>query len=125
MSTMITRLLPVLALAGLAACAGPKLPAPTDRGVCYTMVTIGQTHRFDPIARNKEDIYHCALELERMKMNLERLTPQQSEITGSFQGRFLFLNEYGIFQSDRYDGIRYLMLVRYNRQLVVPSAVPQ
>ena len=47
------------------------------------------------------------------------------DVTGSYNGYFVFLTKYGIYSAQKYDGVRYLMMVRYNGKLVVPGAVPQ
>jgi hypothetical protein len=123
----MTRLAPlvVLALLGLAACQQkPGLVAPRERGVCYYVVKTGETYRFDRIASNVASIEYCAAELERMKMGLARLGREPGDITGAYQGQFLFHNKYGIYTAQKFEGQRYLLMVRYNGKLVVPGAVP-
>ena len=115
----------LLAAAALAACGAPRIDTPSERGVCYRMRENEQGRHFDSIARNLADIEHCAAELERVRINLERLGLKQGDVTGTFQGHFVFLTEDGVFTSDRLEGNRFPLLVRYNGSLVAPGAIPQ
>jgi hypothetical protein len=47
------------------------------------------------------------------------------ELTGAYQGSYIFLKQEGIYRAKRYEGARYMALVRYNGKLVIPGAVPQ
>ncbi len=125
MKQAIACLSSLAALAALAGCGAPQIAAPSEKGVCYVMRGDDKTRRFDVIARDLADIEHCAAQLERMRLNLERLGSAQGDVTGIFQGHFVFLTADGIFTSDRLEGTRFLLLVRYNGSLVMPAAVPQ
>ena len=118
--------LAILAAAALvASCEKPKVVAPTDRGVCYYLVQKDDTFKFDRIASNVVSIEYCAVELERMRRGLGSVGLDTGDVTGSYNGYFVFLTKYGIYSAQKYDGVRYLMMVRYNGKLVVPGAVPQ
>jgi hypothetical protein len=120
--------LSALAAAGLAlgACAPASIKAPTDRRICFHMQPPkdGAAAKFNKLAENVPDLEHCAVELERMRLNFLRLGGSNSEITGSYQGQFLFLKPEGIFTSVGYKGSRYLALVRVGDTLVKPGAAP-
>lgn len=118
-------LLSVLALSGLAGCNQSKVVAPTDRGVCYLLNTKVDPPKFDRIASDIPDLEHCAAEMEKTRLGLNRLGADVGDITGSFQGRFLFRTGYGYYTSQTYEGNRYLLMVPYNGKLVMPGAVPQ
>ena len=112
-----------LALLGLTACEKP-IEAPFERGVCFQMIERKDAPpKFNRIATDIKDIEHCAVELEIVRLRFLRLGSNQREIAGAFQGSFLWLQREGIFVSSRYDGVRYLALVRVGDKLVMPGAI--
>jgi hypothetical protein len=125
MRTLTVCAVSFLALAGLTACNSPGVVAPTDRGVCYLMNTKVDPAKFDKIASDVPDLEHCAAEMEKVRMGLNRLGATTGDMTGSFQGRFLFRTDSGYSTSTTFTGNRYPFMVPYNGKLVVPGAVPQ
>jgi hypothetical protein len=124
----LTLAIALYAAAGLAlaACAPASVKAPTDRKVCFHMQPLKEGGaRFNKLADNVADLEHCALELERMRLNFLRMGGSNSEITGSYQGQFLFLRPQGIFTAQSLTAPKYVALVRVGDQLVKPGAVPQ
>ncbi len=117
----------ILALmaAGLGACSNQP-QAPTDAGVCYHFAAIEHGKpRFNVVARGVPDLEHCAAELEAMRIRFLQLGGSQTEITGAFQGNFLFLQREGVFTSTSYEGARYPFLVRTpDGRLAAPGAMP-
>jgi hypothetical protein len=109
----------------LAGC-GKTLQAPDDKGVCWHLVQLPDGKvRFNRLADNQPDPEHCAAQLEAMRIRFLRLGGVQTEITGAFQGNFLFLQREGVFTSQKIDGIRYPFLVRTgDGRLAVPGAMP-
>lgn len=118
--------LSALAAAGLAlsACAPASIKAPIERRVCFHMQPPqdGAAAKFNKLADNVPDLEHCAVELERMRLNFLRLGGSNRDIVGSYQGQFLFLEPEGIFTSVGYRGSRYLALIRVGGDLVKPGA---
>lgn len=112
--------------AALSGCA-KKIEAPTDTGVCWHMaVTKDGKVKFNRLANNVPDLEHCAAQLEAMRIKFMSLGGNQSEITGSYQGSYLFLQKEGVFTSQSYDGVRYPFMVRTgDGRLAVPGAMPQ
>lgn len=124
------RLAAVLALflAGglLAACQG-QVEAPVDRGVCWHMVSLpkGQP-KFNVLTRGVPNLEQCAAELEKMRIGFQSLGVPQGDITGAYQGQFLFLNRYGVFTAQSLTGYQYPFMVRTgDGRLAMPGAMPQ
>jgi hypothetical protein len=112
--------------AALSGCA-KKIEAPTDARVCWAMaVTKDGKAKFNRLADNVPDLEHCAAQLEAMRVKFMGLGGTQSQITGSYQGAFLFLQKEGVFTAQSYDGVRYPFMVRTgDGRLAVPGAMPQ
>jgi hypothetical protein len=60
-----------------------------------------------------------------MRVRFLSLGGSQRDITGAFQGNFLFLGEDGVFTAETYQGPRYPFLVRNGDQLVPVGSAPQ
>ncbi len=116
----------VLSTLVLAACdTSPKPPG--DTGVCYHYVQPkGQKPRFNVLARNVATLEQCAANLEAMRVRFIALGGNQTDITGAYQSKFLFLEREGIFTADTLEGASYLALVRTgDGRLAPPGSVPQ
>ena len=111
--------------ASLSACE-KQIEAPTDRGVCWQMVQPPNVPpKFNQLATGTPDLEHCAGELEKMRVSFQSLGVPQGDITGAYQGQFLFLNRYGVFTSERLTGYHYPFMVRTgDGRLAVPGAMP-
>ncbi|HEY5107361.1 MAG TPA: hypothetical protein VII73_11420 [Caulobacteraceae bacterium] len=114
-----------LAVLGLCACQ-KQIEAPTDRGVCWHMaVAPGGAIKFNKLAENQPDLEHCAAQIEAMRVRFLGLGSGQTEVTGAYQGQFLFLQPEGAFTSQTFDGHHYPFLVRTgDGRLAVPGAMP-
>jgi hypothetical protein len=77
------------------------------------------------LARNVPTLEQCAADLEAMRVHFLSLGGSQTEITGAYQSKFLFLEREGIFTADSLDGASYLALVRTgDGRLAPPGSVP-
>jgi hypothetical protein len=109
----------------LSACGGEQLAAPSDRNACYRMAQIeGEEIRFNLVAEDLQSIEFCAAELEKARMELVRSGVGGDTISGTYNGQFLFIDRRGVFTAQRYDGVRYMLLVRYPGGFIVPGAIP-
>lgn len=111
-------------LFGAAACDTSPRP-PGDVGVCYHYVQPdkGKAH-FNVLARNVPTLEACAAQLEAMRIHFISLGGTQTDITGAYQSKFLFLQQEGIFTADSLNGGSYLALVRTgDGRLAPPGAV--
>lgn len=116
------------AAAGLAACEAEGPRPPTDVGVCWHMVTprSGGEPRFNRLAENVTSLEQCAARLEAMRLRFNSLGARQEQVTGAYQGRFLFLRSTGIFTATGFRERGYLALVRTaDGRLAQPGAVRQ
>ncbi len=105
----------------------PSLEAPMARGVCWHLVKddAGKP-RFNRLADNQPDLEHCAAQLEIMRLRFRSLGTSQDQITGAYQGQFLFLQREGVFTAQAVDGYRYPFMVRTgDGRLAVPGAMPR
>jgi len=115
----------LLAATALAGCQ-KATKAPFEPGVCmHVAQTKEGTLRFNPVARNVETLEQCAASLEGMRLRFIRLGSPNREMTGSYQGKFIFLQKEGIYLGDTYEGPRFMSLVRTgDGRLAVPGALP-
>ena len=119
----------VLALSLSAFLAGcdKTLDAPMDRGVCWHLVKddTGKP-KFNRLADHQPDLEHCAAELEKMRLRFGALGMAQTDVTGAFQGQYLFLQREGVFTAQTVDGYRYPFMVRTgDGRLAIPGAMPR
>ncbi|MFA7264566.1 MAG: hypothetical protein WC068_16215 [Caulobacter sp.] len=124
----MSRPIAIAALAAASALLGAcekEVEAPLDRGVCYAIGgSPDGSIKFNVVARNQPNIENCAAQLEGMRLRFLRMGGQTREISGAYQGNFIFLRREGIFRSQRWEGNQYLMLVRSgDGRLVIPGAV--
>ena len=118
--------LAMTAMTGLGACQR-RIEAPADVGICWHMVQPpNAATKFNVLARGVPDLEHCAAELEKMRISFQSLGVPQGDVTGAYQGQFLFLNRYGVFTSQALAGYHYPFMVRTgDGRLAVPGAMPQ
>ena len=123
--------LPVAALAllavtatGLTACE-KQTKAPFEQGVCLHVVEQKDgTLKFNPVAQNVASLELCAAELEGMRIRFVRMGSPNRELTGAYQGKFIFVQREGIYLGDTYEGARFMSLVRTgDGRLAVPGAI--
>jgi hypothetical protein len=110
-----------LALAG---CAQP-VQAPFDPGVCYAVERPeGEDVQFNVVARDQAQIEMCAARLEEMRLRFQRMGSTRREVTGAFQGQFVFIDGRGVSFSRTLEGARFFALARTgDGRLAVPGAI--
>lgn len=118
-------LLAVAAATALLGACTKEIEAPLDKGVCYAVGSGPDGKiKFNVVARNQPNIEHCAAQLEGMRLRFLRMGGQTREISGAYQGSFIFLRRDGIYRAQHWEGNQYLMLVRSgDGRLVIPGAV--
>jgi len=109
----------------LAGCT-KQIEAPTDHGVCWAMAQLPNgTTRFNKLAQDQPDLEHCAAQLEIMRLRFRALGSTQTQLTGAYQGQFIFIQPEGVFTAQTYDGYRFPFLVRTgDGRLAMPGAMP-
>lgn len=110
----------------LVACeTGPQ--APTDPGVCFhAVIKDGEDPRFNVVARDQPSIESCAARLEELRLTFARNTGVRRNVTGVYQGRWIFVTRQAIRTSESYDGASFVLMVRApDGRLIVPGAVEQ
>ncbi|MBI1683051.1 hypothetical protein [Caulobacter hibisci] len=114
-----------VAAAGLSGCV-KATPAPFDQGVCNHVVEKKDgTLQFNPVERNVPNMETCAATLEGMRIRFLRMGLRKEQLTGSYQGKFIFVEREGIYLGDSYEGARFMSLVRTgDGRLAVPGALP-
>jgi hypothetical protein len=113
----------VLALCG---CSERTRP-PGDIQVCYQVqLQRDGSLKYNRLASKQPDLEHCAAALEAMRMKFLSMGGSQREITGAYQGNFIFLQRDGIFTAPSLEEHRYLAMVRTgDGRLAIPGAMPR
>lgn len=119
-----------LVLAGaLSACAQGVRP-PADAGVCFHMVNDGKgeaggqvsgKYRFFMVKRDVADLEHCAAALDAMRVHFLSLGGSTHDVTGVYQGQYLFVGPRGVFSADTLDASPFPMLSRAPDGRLVPQ----
>jgi hypothetical protein len=124
-SIVALSLIAATAAVGLTACE-KQTKAPFEAGVCMHVIEQKDgTLKFNPVARNVPSLELCAAELEGARLRFVRLGSPNREMTGAYQGKFIFLRKEGIYLGDTYEGARFMSLVRTgDGRLAVPGAMP-
>ena len=102
------------------------IEAPFDRGVCYAVEAgaEGEAPRFNKVADNQPQIEFCAARLEEVRLRFLRIGGSRQEITGSYQGQFIFIDREGVWISQALDGSRFILLARTgDGRLAIPGAI--
>ncbi|MEY4556485.1 MAG: hypothetical protein RL093_1604 [Pseudomonadota bacterium] len=109
----------------LAACE-KAVEAPFDRGVCYAVEVgaEGEAPRFNKVAEDQPQIEFCAARLEEVRLRFLRLGGSRQEITGSYQGQFIFIDREGVWLSKSLNGGRFNAMARTgDGRLAMPGAI--
>jgi hypothetical protein len=115
----------LIVAASLTACSG-GVKAPYDEGVCYAVEIPegGGKPTFNKVADNQPQIEACAARLEEMRVRFLRLGGSRREVTGAYQGQFIFIDRAGVWFSKTLDGNRFMALARTgDGRLAVPGAI--
>ena len=122
-----TTMVVALGALGLTACE-KTIKAPYDQGVCYVveLAEAGAEPTFNKLAENQPQIEFCAARLEEVRARFLSLGGNRTELVGSYQGSFLFLDSTGVRRSQSLNGTRYFMMTRTgDGRLAVPGAIEQ
>lgn len=114
-----------LGAVALAACE-KAVEAPFDRGVCYAVERgkEGEAPRFNKVADEQPQIEFCAARLEEVRLRFLRMGGSRREITGSYQGQFIFIDREGVWISQKLDGSRFILMARTgDGRLAIPGAI--
>ncbi len=128
MTTILKTVAAVALMAGaLVACQKKSIPAPDEKGVCYHAVPQKDgAIKFNKLASNVANMETCAATLEGMRLRFLRLGSAQTEITGAYQGNYLFLQKEGVFMSRSLTTSPFLALMRTgDGRLAIPGAFKQ
>ncbi len=119
--------LSAIAAGALAIAACEKaVEAPFDRGVCYAveMGAEGEPPRFNKVAEDQPQIEFCAARLEEVRLRFLRLGGSRQEITGSYQGQFIFIDRGGVWIAPALDAGRFNLMARTgDGRLAMPGAI--
>ena len=119
--------LTAIGVAALALSACEKaVEAPFDRGVCYAVEVgdEGEAPRFNKVVDNQPQIEFCAARLEEVRLRFLRIGGSRQEITGSYQGQFIFIDRGGVWLSKTLDGGRFNAMARTgDGRLAMPGAI--
>jgi len=104
-----------LAAAGIAAAAlagcQPEVAAPTAPGVCWQAVTGADGKvAFNKVSGGDATLESCAASLEAVRLRFLAMGGSHHDITGAYQGTFLFLNDNGVFTGQTLNGARFFFL---------------
>jgi hypothetical protein len=123
--TRFSFLLAAAGALGLSACNG-SVEAPYEPGVCFA-VEVGDGSEapvFNKLADNQPQIEHCAARLEEMRLRFLRQGGSRQEVTGAYQGQFIFINREGVWIGKSLDGSRFIAMARTgDGRLAVPGAI--
>lgn len=101
--------------------------APYDTGVCYYVVPSEDGKappKFNEVARDVPQMEFCAARLEEMRLRFLGMGGSNRDITGSYQGQFIFIDRAGVWAGKTLTGNRYFSLTRSgDGRLVVPGAI--
>lgn len=108
---------------GLAGCS-QQIKAPTETGVCYAIETPEGKPVFNELARDQVQIEMCAARLEELRLRFRGLGAARPEITGAYQGQFIFIDRRGVSFGRTLNGSRFFALARTgDGRLAVPGTI--
>lgn len=125
---MMKAIFPAAALVLLVAMAGcaKTVEAPYDKGVCFAVEQgeNGAAPVFNKVAEGQPQVEFCAARLEEMRLRFLRLGGTRTEITGAYQGQFIFIDRAGVWFAKSLDGARFIALARTgDGRLAMPGAI--
>ena len=124
------RLFAGLILAGTVSACARGVQPPTDMGVCFHIVNdskgqvggqVSGKYRFFVVKRDVPDLEHCAAALDTMRVHFLSLGGSSHDITGVYQGEYLFVGPRGVFSADSLDASPFPMLTRAPDGRLVPQ----
>lgn len=112
-----------IVMAPLAGCA-EQVRAPREQGVCYALEQPEGGPVFNVLARNQTQIEMCAARLEEMRLRFRSMGSTRQEVTGAYQGQFIFVDRRGVSFGRTLEGSRFFALARTgDGRLAVPGAI--
>ena len=133
-SLALPRFSAILGLASAVAACGQGVQAPSDTGVCWSMVAnakgqvggeVSGKYRFFVVKRNVADLEHCAAALDTMRVHFLGLGGSAHDVAGVYQGEYLFVDPRGVFSADSLDAAPFPMLTRTADGRLVPQGASQ
>ena len=100
--------------------------APFEPGVCFAVEAgqDGEPPVFNKLADNQPQIEHCAARLEEMRLRFLRQGGNRQQITGAYQGQYIFIDREGIWIGKTPEGARFILMARTgDGRLAVPGAI--
>ncbi|NJC39977.1 hypothetical protein GGQ87_000235 [Brevundimonas alba] len=121
---------PLLLAAGvgaltISACSN-AVEAPYEQGVCFAveMGKEGEPPVFNKLAEGQPQIEYCAARLEEMRVRFLRQGGNRQEVTGAYQGQYIFIDQEGVWLGKTLDGSRFIFLARTgDGRLAMPGAI--
>ncbi len=89
-----------------------QVEAPMTAGLCTQLVVKDGKPVFNTVSEHEPTLESCAASLEGMRLRFLHIGGTMEEITGAYQGQFLFLQKEGVFTAQTLKGARFLLLVR-------------
>ena len=121
---MIRSVLLACALVPALAGCNSSVKAPTEPGVCYAVERPEGEPVFNVVARDQAQIEMCAARLEEMRLRFRGMGVPQEEVTGAYQGQFIFVDRRGVSFARTLEGARFFALARTgDGRLAVPGAI--
>ncbi|KAK0351434.1 hypothetical protein LTR94_024980, partial [Friedmanniomyces endolithicus] len=96
-----------------------------EPGVCYYVATPeGQEPRLQKLGEDVAQIELCAAQLEEMRLRFLRMGGSNQEVTGAYQGRFIFIDREGVKIGKSLTGSRFFSMARTgDGRLAIPGAI--
>ena len=121
------RLVVLAAVAGtalLGACSNEPKYEFAD-GACYFVATPDNAPpRLQKIADDQPQLELCAARLEEMRLRFLRMGGSNQEISGAYQGRFIFIDREGVKIGKSLNGSRFFAMARTgDGRLAIPGAI--
>ena len=94
-------------------------------GACYALVTPDKAApRLQKIADDQPQIEQCAARLEEMRLRFLRMGGNNQEVTGAYQGRYIFVDREGVKIGKSLNGSRFFAMARTgDGRLAIPGAI--
>ena len=94
-------------------------------GACYFLATPDNAApRLQKIADDQPQIEQCAARLEEMRLRFLRMGGSNQEVTGAYQGRYIFIDREGVKIGKSLNGSRFFAMARTgDGRLAIPGAI--
>ena len=94
-------------------------------GACYFVATPDNAPpRLQKIADDQPQLEQCAARLEEMRLRFLRMGGSNNEVTGAYQGRFIFIDREGVKIAKTLTGSRFFSMARTgDGRLAIPGAI--